>query len=166
MKKAEVISPEETSRGFEIPADILPKKICFVCTGNTCRSPMAAAVLNHYGRDKGYQAVSAGLSVYSPHGISQNAEIALKHRGIVPTEGNRYDLHTSRQIDENILSECDRVIGITESHAMSLIFAYPQFASKIYPMDKDISDPYGGDEDVYISCLDDIIEAVRSMFVL
>ena len=166
MNKSEVISPEESFKGFEALAENEPRKICFVCTGNTCRSPMAAAVLNHFGREKGFTAVSAGLSVFSASGISQNAELALRQRGIEPAEGNRYDLHTSRQISEDILSGCDRIIGITQSHAMSLILSYPQYASKIYPMDKDISDPYGGDIDVYLSCLDDIIEAVRSMFIL
>ena len=38
-----------------------PTRILFVCTGNTCRSPMAAALLNELGRGLNLRAESAGL---------------------------------------------------------------------------------------------------------
>ena len=54
-------------------------KVCFVCTGNTCRSPMAAAVLNQYGKKYDISAVSAGLFPHVGDPISENAEIGRAH---------------------------------------------------------------------------------------
>ena len=167
MKKADVLTTTDDKFAWnEAVMENRGKRICFVCTGNTCRSPMAAAVLNHFGKEKGYTASSAGISVFSPSGISANAAEALRRRGILPGEGNRYDLHMSSQVSAEILEECDRLIGMTESHTMSLIFTYPQFASKISSLDKSISDPFGGDLNVYLNCLDEIIDAVKAMFSL
>ena len=55
---------QETEFEIEKGGVDAPKTVCFVCTGNTCRSPMAAAVLNQLGKGK-YRAFSAGLSVFA-----------------------------------------------------------------------------------------------------
>ncbi len=137
--------------------------LIFVCTGNTCRSPMAAALFNHLYPDSDFAATSAGLLADgSP--ISKNASEALMERGVLPTPGNNYIAHISRALDEDAVNEADLIVGITSSHAMSILMKYPAHASKITVMPMDISDPYGGDMDRYRECLSDIERALASAF--
>ncbi len=129
----------------------------FVCSGNTCRSPMAAALFNHYYGNDSRTAVSAGLYAdASP--ISPNAAHALELAGITPPD------HISQPVDTNILEKAVQVIGVTAAHTDSLIWTYPQFASKITKMSTDISDPYGGNLSVYQACLEKMKEALVDMF--
>ncbi len=129
----------------------------FVCSGNTCRSPMAAALFNHfYGTDNRI-AVSAGLYADgSP--ISRNAALALEQAGITPPE------HISRSVSEVLIRQATQVIGITAAHADSLMWSCPHFASKITKLPVDIPDPFGGDLSVYQTCLDTIKSALLEMF--
>ncbi len=130
------------------------KKLIFVCTGNTCRSPMAEAVFNFDYGDSGYLAISAGLMADgSP--ISENALDALFEEGY-RVKGRP----SSRQLTEEMVAEADIVVGISASHAMQIIMVYPQFASKVYSMPFDITDPYGGSLETYKACLADIKKAL------
>ncbi len=139
-------------------------KVCFVCTGNTCRSPMAAAVYNHLMKGKDRYAVSAGLYAAEGMPISENACKALEKADIPSDRNNPYQNHKSANIDEQLIRSCDRVIGISESHTIELIGRFPAMASKIYSMPSDISDPYGGDTMIYSECLGQIIKGIKELF--
>ncbi|MFA6947950.1 MAG: hypothetical protein WCQ72_03110 [Eubacteriales bacterium] len=141
-------------------------KVCFVCTGNTCRSPMAAAVLNHYGAKYGFKAESAGLYAVTGEPITPAAEQVLRDAQIADTPENNYSAHRSRVICEETVRSCDIIVGISDSHMMALITMFPAYASKITSLPKNISDPYGGDAGVYAVCLGEITSAVRDMFKL
>ena len=136
-----------------------PVKVCFVCTGNTCRSPMAAAVLNHLGEGK-YRAVSAGLAVHSARDMSENAKLALKNAGITPPP------HISRQLSEDDIEKNDIIIGMTKNHYVIMIQALPNYISKLEAMPADVGDPYGGTLETYEKCLGKITEAVKERFAL
>ncbi len=139
------------------------KKLVFVCTGNTCRSPMAAALYNHLFAEGEYLASSAGLYADgSP--ISEKAVSALMERGVLPTPSNDYRCHVSRPLDEKLISEADLVVAITGSHAMEIIFRYPANASKVAVMSEDVPDPYGGDAEVYRACLKKIEDILTASF--
>lgn len=153
-------APTLTGEGANAPV----LTVCFVCTGNTCRSPMAAAVLNALGKKYGYAACSAGLYAQPGAPITTNAALALADAGIEPTEDNDYPHHTARPIDRALFERCDRIVGISASHAMALMAQYPAYASKITSMPRDISDPFGGDLSVYRRCLEEITEGVRTLF--
>ena len=139
-------------------------KICFVCTGNTCRSPMAAAVCNHLLKDKECYAVSAGLYAAEGMPISENACKALEKEEIPSDRNNPYRNHRAANIDDQLIRSCDRVIGISESHTIELISRFPAMVSKIYSMPRDISDPYGGDISIYSECLGEIIKGIKELF--
>ncbi len=144
----------------------ITQRVLFVCTGNTCRSPMAAAFLNRYGRSRGIEAVSAGLFPAVGAPISANAVEALRLAGIEPTPDNRFDLHVARQVTDAVLRSCDRIIGISRRHAMDLICAFPAYAGMISAMPNDIPDPFGGSVEDYSRCLAQIAAGLKELFVL
>ncbi len=156
-------------------------RICFVCTGNTCRSPMAAAVFNHLAMSEATAAaqwlnlpdgdgnnrpvaISAGLEAAEGAPITDHAAKALDMAGIPSVPGNDYLHHTARTVDMTLLSDCDMIVGISRHHAMALILRFPELADRITAMPQDIPDPYGGDPDTYRTCLDALIDGVQTMF--
>lgn len=130
------------------------KKIIFVCTGNTCRSPMAEVVFNCDYADSGFIAESAGLMADgSP--ISENALDALYDEGY-RVKGNR----ASRILTKDMIEASDIIVGISASHAMQIIMSHPEYAAKVYSMPFDITDPYGCSLSIYKACLADIKKAL------
>ena len=136
-----------------------PFAVCFVCTGNTCRSPMAAALL----RAKGLRATSAGLFATGVP-IAENAVAALEKAGVPSTPDNPYASHRSRGIDEETVEACDCIVGMTSAHALQLMAAFPAHARKITCMPHDIPDPFGGDEAAYDACLAAIEAGLCELF--
>lgn len=155
-----------------------PRRICFVCTGNTCRSPMAAAVFNDLAAREAAAsaawlgtnpaerpvALSAGLEAEEGAPITDLAVVALGEAGIPSVPGNAYADHTARQVDRELLASCDLIVGISRRHAMALIFRYPELADRITAMPRDIPDPFGGDLSVYRACLAALTQGIQDMF--
>ncbi len=121
------------------------KDILFVCTGNTCRSPMAMEIFNALSNEK--KADSAGLQVGFPQSAAENARIAVKKYG-----GN-LDWHTSRQLTFEDLEKYSLIITMTSSQKQMLrsiyndekIITLAEFAGE----NADIQDPYGGNLMLY-----------------
>lgn len=159
----------------EEPAPV--KRVCFVCTGNTCRSPMAAAVANFLAFEPlqklpesireltspALEAFSAGLGAIEGDKIAQNAVLALENAGILAVPGHDYHAHTAHLICGEEAERFDLLIGLTRNHAFSLMMRFPNLAQKIVSLPADIPDPYGGDEKCYRDCLEQITHAVREL---
>lgn len=154
-----------------------PFTVCFVCTGNTCRSPMAEALVNdamrpveictacdphRLAKKREVFAVSAGLMANGAP-IAPHAVRALEKAGVICMAGNDYRSHLSRTIDEEIMDACDLIVCMTGLHAMRLLSEFPSYASKITCMPNDIPDPFGGDESVYDACLAAIKQGIDQM---
>lgn len=120
-------------------------KILFVCTGNTCRSPMAVGIFNKLNNGQlKYTAESAGL--YTVEGLfaSVNAIKVMDEMGI------DISAHKSRIVNEEILNDAKYIVCMTGAHSDRLCEDYPLFKKKVYTLStKDISDPFGGDIDEY-----------------
>lgn len=135
--------------------------IVFVCTGNTCRSPMAEGFLkaSAHKKDKKINVCSRGLSVVTNSNVSKNSVDALKEYNIDISS------HEPKQISLSDIENADLIITMTSQHAMYLKNISPNHQSKItsladYTLTNDISDPYGCVFDVYKECAKEIKNAV------
>ena len=140
------------------------RTVLFVCTGNTCRSPMAAALFNHKYAAMGARAFSAGLFAAAGAPITQHAADALAAAGVTPSDTNQYLAHRAHTVTREDMERADRVIGITASHALELTLRFPDCAAKIESMPMDIADPFGGDAAIYRACLAEIGYSLALLF--
>ncbi len=136
------------------------KEILLVCTGNTCRSPMAEFIFNTIAEKEGLdvRAVSAGVSVPMPMPASHGACAAAERRG------GDLSRHVSRQVNEDMLRRCSAVYCMTGAHARLLINRFPEFEDKVFLFSqRDISDPFGGDDHDYERAACEIEAAVENL---
>lgn len=117
---------------------------------------MAEAVFNHLADGTDFCAFSCGIYGDGVSPVSHNAKAVLAEKGIEFT-------HTSTAVAEELLKDADYIIGMSANHARSLIAMYPKYSDRIYALPKDISDPYGGDMDVYRQSLCEIEECVKQI---
>ena len=127
--------------------------VIFVCTGNTCRSPMAEYYLKSKNLD-GVNVISRGFS----GGDSANEKsIAVM---------SEVDIDISNHISKNITADevqnADAIICMTESHRQMLLL-YGGDDSKLYVLGDGIADPFGCDIDTYRTCRDEIFSNIDKL---
>ncbi len=141
------------------------KTILFVCTGNTCRSPMAEEIFRMETIDtentfsEKFFSASAGLATSNGLSPSKNAILAMRELG------RDISSHESSQLDEKMIEKANAVFAMTSDHLGIMQSIYPQFKDKLYMLnaDKNISDPFGGDISIYRRCRDEIRKAIQKI---
>jgi RpiB/LacA/LacB family sugar-phosphate isomerase len=120
-------------------------KVLFVCSGNTCRSPMAAAIWRHLGGE----AESRGLHVGLEAPMAGDAVRALKELGVPVGE------HRSRGVEAEDLLAADHVLTMTRSQKDELLARFPWARDFVHTLAEaagtggDIADPVGQGFEVY-----------------
>ncbi|MFJ8823811.1 low molecular weight protein-tyrosine-phosphatase [Streptomyces sp. NPDC102467] len=153
-------------------------RVCFVCTGNICRSPMAEHVfrarLEEAGLSGAVETDSAGTDGWHE---GDGADPRTVH---VLRQGGYTADHTARQFRHDWFDHLDLVVALDAGHLRTLrrMAPTPQDAEKVRLLrsydpaalgdDKDVPDPYYGDMDGFEECLrlveaaaDGLLDAVR-----
>lgn len=115
-------------------------KLLFICTGNTCRSPMAMAIANNLGHEAKSAGVNVGLEGMP---ASDGALKTMKKWGL-----SLEDHQTKKHAEKDILW-ADKVICLTPAHRDALIAYYPDYALKITSFASPVPDPFGGSDADY-----------------
>ena len=132
--------------------------ILFVCTGNLCRSPMAAGLLRRRLAQENlkdrYQVQSAGVWAVDGRPASENAVAVMAERGIDIGD------HIAHTINAGDMSEADLILVMSREHSQMIRNTWPQYGWKVYRLSEmagkrqDVDDPYGGPIEEYRECAD------------
>ena len=133
--------------------------LLFVCTGNTCRSPMAEALARHLldkmGRDD-IIVESAGIFA-SGEAVTAAAVEVMAEMG-VDLQGRR-----SRQLTDEICRQADCIAVMTPSHAAILESQYKVSPEKIRLLGEGIPDPFGGNHALYRQTREALQQAISAL---
>ena len=144
--------------------------IAIVCTGNTCRSPMAERLLTHAlavanGPLKKFRVVSAGVAAGSGSPASTNSVTAMKKVGLDISN------HQSQPLTEKLMEEASAIFVMTETHRAIIQASFEPVPGHVYLLrefmpegvDTEVADPFGGPLPLYEACRDEMVEAIPSL---
>ncbi len=156
-----VYSKEEVERLWQV-------RVLFVCTGNTCRSPMAAGLFRKYLAEKlGYRVdelESSGYIVGSA-GISGARDLPARPEAIASCAARGVDIgsHRSRKLSEGLVKESSFVFVMTRGQVQQISRVWPELSQRCVLLggEFEIADPIGQGQETYEDCANLIESAVK-----
>ena len=143
-------------------------KFLFVCTGNTCRSPMAKGIFSKYLAEKlqcevdhlgemGYKIFSAGVMDMSGSPASPEATAACAAKGI------DIKAHRSVTLSKQLVEESDFIFAMAQMHSERITALSPEAADRcvLLAENKEIPDPIGQPQQVFNDCAELIEKAIK-----
>ncbi|WP_368503081.1 low molecular weight protein arginine phosphatase [Alkalihalophilus sp. As8PL] len=140
------------------------KNILFVCTGNTCRSPLAEALLRHRMGTE-IEVKSAGVHAFPGSPASEGTRLVLEDKGIQHS-------HQSQPVTNDLLEWADVILTMTSGHKELVSSQFSEYQDKVHTLKEyvgipsqraDISDPFGGLYEEYVRTADDIEECLDAL---
>ncbi len=137
----------------------MPKRVLFVCTGNTCRSPMAEGLLKKMSQENGLdlEVQSAGLAAFAGLPVSPEAVEACRAKGV------DISTHQTQPLGKTLVIESDLIITMTGKHKEMIVKKMPSLETKVSVLSEmagegivDVEDPVGQPLEVYQGALDQI----------
>lgn len=145
------------------------KKLLIVCTGNTCRSPMAGALARKLAGEEPSSEVevkTAGIAAFSGVPPSPQAVTVMEEKGL--------DLsgHRAQPVTPELVEWADLILTMTMAHKQGLLDLFPQARDKIYTLGEyggeealqEIPDPFGGTVKDYRRTAQALEEALQGVF--
>lgn len=135
------------------------KNVLFVCTGNTCRSPMAEYLLKEKAGDQLF-VQSAGVTAWPGIPMSEGTALVLAERGI------RHQ-HVSQPVTAELIDWADIILTMTTSHKDMLSIRHPEATEKVYTLKGyvetggDIGDPIGGPKEEYDQVAQELDQSIE-----
>lgn len=142
--------------------------VLFICTGNTCRSPMAEALFRHrIGEDSSWNATSAGIYASTGSPSSDHAVSVLRELDIDLTG------HQSKPLTRELVEEADLIVTMTETHRQYILDLFPEVGNRVFlinafgtsKVSSDVSDPFGGSVMTYKRTRDEIDRALSDLIL-
>jgi len=138
-------------------------KILFVCTGNTCRSPMAEVILKHKQIDN-LEVRSAGIYAMPNAQMSAHAQQVLNDAGMSHQ-------HSATQLSMVEIDWADLVLTMTTAHKDTVISSFPGTDHKVFTLKEytnegsleNVVDPYGGNRAIYEATFAELHELVDQL---